>query len=382
MKNKQSSYDYIILGAGCAGLSLLMRILQTPQLAQKKVLLIESKPKNINNRTWCFWEKEAGFFDSIVHKKWRELLFASDDYVGSLSIAPYNYKMIRGIDLYNYCFAEIGRHPNVQIIYDDILQFSSEKISFLNYEIQCGDAIVFNSTYQNLPQQKNKHYLLQHFKGRVIETPLPFFDETKATLMDFRVHQNHGIAFVYIMPLSPVKALIEYTLFTSSLLTPDQYEIELNNYIHNTLQITAYATIEEEFGIIPMTNAIFAVIENGVYNIGTAGGQTKASTGYTFQFIQKQAAAIVELLLQNKKPVVPVNFLKKRFDFYDSTLLNLLSNAHLNGADFFATLYKNNSAAAIFKFLDNETSLSEELKIMNTAPRWLFTKAAFKEIFS
>ena len=381
MQNNQLSYDYIILGAGCAGLSLLMRILQTPQLAQKKILLIERKPKNINNRTWCFWEKEAGFFDSIVHKKWSELLFASNDYVGSLSIAPYNYKMIRGIDLYDYCFAEIARHPNVEIIYDDILQFSSEKITLSNYEVQCGDAVVFNSTYQNLPLQKNKHYLLQHFKGKVIETPEPFFDETKATLMDFRVHQNHGTAFVYIMPLSPVKALIEYTLFTSTLLTSDQYEIELNNYIHNTLQITEYAIIEEEFGIIPMTNAVFAIIENGVYNIGTAGGQTKASTGYTFQFIQKQANAIVQLLLQNKKPVVRANFLKNRFKFYDSTLLNLLSNQHLNGPDFFATLYKNNSAAAIFKFLDNETSLSEELKIMNTAPRWLFTKAAFKEIF-
>lgn len=382
LQRKPSTYDYIILGAGCAGLSLLMRFLQTPELVHKKILLIDKQPKITNNRTWCFWEKESGFFDSIVYKKWSHLLFASNDVATSLSIEPYAYKMIRGIDLYNYCFEEISKYPNVEVIYEEILQFTSEKITLATEEIACGNAIVFNSTYKNLPQQKNKHYLLQHFKGKIIETAAPFFDETKATLMDFRVHQNYGTAFVYIMPLSPVKALIEYTLFTAALLKPAQYETELNDYINNTLQIEKYTVIEEEFGVIPMTNAVFAVVENGVYNIGTAGGQTKASTGYTFQFIQKQAAAIVALLLENKKPFVATDFFKKRFKFYDSTLLNLLINEHLDGADFFSTLYKNNSAAAIFKFLDNETSLAEELKIMNTAPRWLFTKAAFKEIFS
>ena len=382
MRNKLSTYDYIILGAGCAGLSLLMRFLQSPQLAHKKILLIDKQPKIINNRTWCFWEKEAGFFNTIVYKNWNHLLFACNDALTQLSIKPYTYKMIRGIDLYNYCFTEISKFPNVEVIYEEILNFSSEKIILANRVIECGNAIVFNSTYKNLPQQKNKHYLLQHFKGKVIETSEPFFDETKATLMDFRVHQNHGTAFVYVMPLSPFKALIEYTLFTAALLTPEQYEGELNNYINNTLQLKNYNIIEEEFGVIPMTNAIFSIVENGVYNIGTAGGQTKASTGYTFQFIQKQADAIITLLLKNKKPIVSDDFFKKRFKFYDSTLLNLLTNEHLDGADFFSTLYKNNSAAAIFKFLDNETSLPEELKIMNTAPRWLFTKAAFKEIFS
>ena len=55
--------------------------------------------------------------------------------------------------------------------------------------------------------------------------------------------------------------------------------------------------MEEEFGIIPMTNADFPFFKNGMYYIGTAGGQTKASTGYTFRFIQKQADAIVEQLI-------------------------------------------------------------------------------------
>lgn len=356
-----------------------MRILATPELTNKKILLIDKKPKTDNDRTWCFWEKEAGFFDSIVQNKWKQLLFKSDHFSATLDISSYQYKMIRGLDFYNYCFQQISQHSNVEIMYDAIVAFSSKKITLVNSQIECGKAIVFNTTYTALPQQKNKYYLLQHFKGRIIQTAQPFFDVETATLMDFRVHQRHGTAFVYTMPLSPVKALVEYTLFTPALLPPAQYDVELNDYISNTLQLKNYSLIEEEVGVIPMTNAVFPVMQDGVYNIGTAGGQTKPSTGYTFQFIQKQSAFIVAQLVQNKKPVLPIGFFD-RFKLYDSTLLNILVNKQLSGADFFSKLYQRNTAASIFKFLDNETSFAEELKIMNTVPRWLFTKTAISEM--
>ncbi len=131
-----------------------------------------------------------------------------------------------------------------------------------------------------------------------------------------------------------------------------------------------------------MTNASFDAVKNGVYQLGTAGGQTKASTGYTFQFIQKQSEAIVVQLIEGKKLLASASFFDKRFSLYDSTLLNILANGQLEGAAFFEQLYQRNSAAAIFKFLDNETSLAEEWRIMNTVPRWLFTKTAIREMLA
>ena len=62
----QKSYDYIILGAGCAGLSLLMRMIGSNQFNDKKILLIDKEQKNKNDRTWCFWEKDKGLFDPVV----------------------------------------------------------------------------------------------------------------------------------------------------------------------------------------------------------------------------------------------------------------------------------------------------------------------------
>jgi lycopene beta-cyclase len=77
-----------------------------------------------------------------------------------------------------------------------------------------------------------------------------------------------------------------------------------------------------------MTNARFPFYQNGIYNIGTAGGQTKASTGYTFQFIQKQSRQIVELL-SNNQPLQNIVAAPARFHFYDSVLLQLLTQKKL-----------------------------------------------------
>lgn len=132
----------------------------------------------------------------------------------------------------------------------------------------------------------------------MIETEQPVFDPGKASLMDFRVHQQEGTTFAYVLPFDAHKALVEYTLFTPQLLASEQYDQELKNYIRDFLKITQYTVKEEEFGIIPMTDEKFPIQQNGVIHIGTAGGQTKASSGYTFQFIQKQSDRILELLLK------------------------------------------------------------------------------------
>ena len=63
--HQKPDYDYIILGRGCAGLSLIMHILSSSHLSNKRILLIEKEVKNKNDRTWCFWEKGNGFFENI-----------------------------------------------------------------------------------------------------------------------------------------------------------------------------------------------------------------------------------------------------------------------------------------------------------------------------
>jgi lycopene beta-cyclase len=359
-----------------------MRIIDSGKLSHKKILLIDKAPKLENDRTWCFWEKEKGFFEPLVYRQWEGLTFRTDQYASLLDIAPYQYKMIRGIDFYRHCFNVLQEQSNIDICYTEIKQVQQESGTILIHTsegyIPTGQALVFNSLYTPAPPDPQKHYLLQHFKGWVIETAQPFFNPEVATLMDFRVNQDNGTTFVYVLPFSETQALVEYTLFSPALLTDQQYEQALQAYISEYLHLSSYKVLEEEKGVIPMNNEHYPFFRNGMYHIGTAGGQTKPSTGYTFQFIQKQSQRILETLVQ-EQPLAALSFAPGRFHFYDSTLLRLLSGNQLGGKEIFSRLFQRNRASQVFKFLDNETRLTEEISLMATLQIGAFFKAGLKE---
>lgn len=379
-----TQYDYIIAGAGCAGLSLLMRMLEDPFFQHRKILLVDKTPKNTNDRTWCFWEKNEGYFDEIVLHKWKNLHFKSPLFSKILPISPYEYKMIRGEDFYNFCFSKITASTNVQVVYGAIAKVQNVQDGAI--------AVVGDNTYkasyiftsilsEPIPKDDAKILnLLQHFKGWVIETENQFFDIDTATFMDFTVPQTNGTTFVYVLPITNRKALVEYTLFTEKLLTEAEYNEALKAYISKELRIEKYTVVESEFGIIPMTNFTFSLGENNIVNIGTVSGKTKASSGYTFQFIQKHSQAIIRQLKQGKDPKIEASFWDKRFALYDATLLHVIHQKKWTGAPLFGTFFKRNSTKNIFAFLDNESSIWQELSILNSMPMHIFLPSALKEM--
>ena len=377
-----NKYDFIFLGAGCASLSLLKRMIKSGKFNDKKILLIDKEPKTKNDRTWCFWEKQEGFFEQIVYKKWGKLSFLSNEFSNTMDISPYQYKMIRGIDFYNFCFEEIKQHNNIEVFYGQARIEQKENGSSLyinDQQIEVVNATMFNSFADNSLKTNKEISLLQHFKGWMIETTSKVFSPNEATFMDFRVDQSRGTTFAYVLPFSETKAMVEYTLFTENILADDEYENELKNYIDVFLSIKDYKITEKEFGTIPMTTRSFDFYKNSIYNIGTVGGQTKTSSGYTFQFIQKQSGLILQSLINNRslKEVDPTS---KRFFFYDKVLLNVLQNKRVTGKEIFTTMFKKNKPQQVLKFLDNESSLSEELKIISTLPTLPFIKAALDQL--
>jgi len=377
---RTEKYDYIITGAGCAGLSLAMHMIHSGRFSDKKVLLVDKDPKRANDRTWCFWEKEEGLFQSIVYKQWDKLWFYGEDFSEQLHINPCQYKMIRGIDFYDHCLQQIETHHNFDILFKKVDSVFSEKETgvVVNGELIYAD-YVFNSILFDKPVLKKKEsWLLQHFKGWIIETKDNVFDENSATLMDFRIDQKMGTAFCYVLPFNAKQALIEYTLFSSELLQQDQYDEGLQLYIDNILKISSYRVIEKEFGVIPMTNYKFSSFQNNIINIGTAGGQTKGSSGYTFHFIQKHSRAIVEALATKSTPFIPP--VSKRFNFYDSVLLKVLNEESVPGKKVFTELFKRNRVNKVFKFLNNESTIGEEVKIISSLPTLPFLKAGIKQI--
>lgn len=376
-------YDFIIAGAGCAGLSLLYQILQAPTLQDKKILVIDKELKNNNDRTWCFWEKEAGLFEEIVYKKWNTLEYFSPNFKKEFDLGAYTYKMIRGIDFYNFVFAAASKCSNVTFVKEHIIAINSNKKQAIvtseknNYTAK----YVFNATSIFNPKITEENSLLQHFKGWIIKTETPFFNKNVGRLMDFRVSQKNGATFMYVLPTSTNKALIEYTLFSKQVLEKETYIYELKKYIKDTLQIDHYTIEHEEFGIIPMSLAKFDKNPSeNIINIGTAGGGTKASSGYTFQFIQKNVAEIILKLKQQQYPVCNLSFREKMYQWYDATLIDVLISEKKTGEQVFTALFKKVAPEKIIAFLSNESSFLEDIAIMKSLPLLPFLSSGIKQL--
>lgn len=373
-------YDYIILGAGAAGLSLVHYILNS-ELRDSKVLLVDRDTKELNDRTWCFWEKEAGPFESIIHKRWESALFKSAYHSETLDLKPFEYKMIRGADFYGFIKSQISKVTNV-----DFKVGEAQAVTDDNAEpkvVVGGDTFVasyiFDSRFalSDIQLRKKDHLTLQHFKGWFIKTTKPSFDPETLTFMDFDIPQLGGTRFMYVLPFSEDRALIEFTLFTSDILEDREYVDQLKSYINEGLGIVKYEIVEEEFGVIPMSTAKFNRGEGRVIKIGTAAGLSKGSTGFTFQRIQEDCNAIVQGLCSGS-----LTFRKSspRFNFYDEILLNVLATNKLSGEEVFGKLFQRNTTETVLSFLNEKTRFSEELGIMMKSPTIPFTKAFFEQL--
>ncbi|MES2328402.1 MAG: lycopene cyclase family protein [Bacteroidota bacterium] len=380
-------YHYIITGAGCAGSSLLMRMMREPFFADKKILIIDQSPKTTNDRTWCFWEKQPGIFESIVYHQWEKLNFFSEKYSSTLEIEPYQYKMIRGIDFYSFVKSESAKHSNIEWRYENVKRIETDQgkaIVQLETEKLTADYVFNSILFRDLttPPSGGRGVLLQHFKGWVIETQQPCFDPSQATFMDFRVSQEHGTTFVYLLPTSTTTALVEYTLFTETVLPKEAYDNALKEYISSFLRIPDYKITHEEFGVLPMTNEKFPLQDGRVVNMGIAGGQMKGSSGYAFQFILKRTEQVIRSIVKTAEPFINRSFTDRKFHLYDRVLLNVLQNKKMKGDDVFARIFQKNPTERVLQFLDNESSLQDDWKIMRSVPGSVFLPAALKELFT
>ncbi len=373
-----SHYDYIIAGGGAAGLSLLHHLLDS-RLSGQSILVVDKERKTQNDRTWCFWEAGKNPYEEIIYHSWDTVKFHSPTFSRTLNLSPYSYKMIRGIDFYQHVLHRAADFSNVffmQAEIDSLVDLpESARLTADGRDFEAD--WIFSSLRSPSERQmaENHNYLLQHFKGWVIHTPEPFFSTGQATLMDFRVEQHGDCRFMYVLPTDQQTALIEYTLFSEELLSQEAYDQALIRYLRDFLQLDDYTIEHQEFGIIPMTDMAYPPAEGKhIVNIGTAGGVTKPSTGYTFMRIQQDSQQIVNQLLAGASPHRKASSWQERFMLYDSTLLNVMTHEGLPAWNIFTHLFKNNPPQRVFKFLDEQTNFWEEIKVASSVPTLPFLK--------
>lgn len=381
MTNIKNDYDYIICGAGCAGLSLAYRLCDD-YFSNKKILLINKEAKVTNDRTWSFWTDVPHIFEKIVHKKWSRINFYGSSDLPKLVTAPYTYQMIRGIDFYEFTLDKITKCSHIDIIYDEIrdIKDSGSKVIVTTTSGQFTTGQAFDSIVKKYPIE-DKLFIWQHFKGWVIECQKDCFDQDTATFMDFRIDQKEDIRFVYVLPYSPRKALIEATVFSNKIEESNFYDDILKDYCEQYLNLKRYKIIDEEMGAIPMTTAKFTENKSeNIIPIGTLNDTVKPSSGYAFTRIQKETDEIYNQLKSiHKAKGIHKN---RKYIAFDKTFLNVLLTKKESGRKVFSLFFERNKVKQIFKFLDEKTSLWEEIMLFKTLPIWSFTKAFIEENMS
>ncbi|MCE7923490.1 MAG: hypothetical protein DYG98_10560 [Haliscomenobacteraceae bacterium CHB4] len=231
------------------------------------------------------------------------------------------------------------------------------------------------------PQSPSYTFLLQHFKGYLIETPDPAFDPAVVTFMDYRLEQKGETRFVYVLPFSSKQALIEFTVFSPDLCPAEEYDAELNRYIHEFLEIRDFRVLESEFGVIPMTDFPFSpAAESKVIHIGTAGGFVKASSGYAFKRTQRKLLAFAGDWEKNGVPDPSLLRSSWRYRFYDSVMLRVLKENAVGGKEFFTGLFQKLPPSLVFRFLDEDSTFADDIQLLSAPPTWPFFKTALKQI--
>jgi lycopene beta-cyclase len=377
-------YDYIIAGCGAAGLQLALAMSEDSFFQNKRILMIDADDKRANDRTWCWWEQGSGRWDDIITKSWKRADFMSDTFEKTIDLGDYTYKMLRSADFYSYVKNKLSDCAMMEWLTESVLdiQEQGDRAVVITKDARYEASCVFNSIVDLKAEAalSNHPWIHQHFVGWFIRTKEPMFDESRFTMMDFRIPQHDNTRFMYVLPTSKHEALFEYTLFSGNLLARGEYEEGIRDYL-NQAGVREYEIVEQEAGIIPMTTHPFHRKNTAhVLHIGSAGGWTKASTGYTFYLSGK---LVVRLCAHLKKGASLKSFHSKtRFAFYDAVMLDVLYRRNDVGAAFFTSVYQHNSIERVFRFLNEESSLTEELQIvLHSSPRKELIRSVRRSVF-
>ncbi len=349
-------FNYIIIGGGCSGLSLAYELEINKKLENKTLAIIEPRNNYKRDKTWSFWKVADHNFDDCVKKSWNNFSIKTSSQSKNIKCDNFPYQSIDSELFYKKINETLRKNKNI-FFYKDIKN------------INVNNSFIFNS----VPSFKeNQNNLWQHFHGVEIETEGSFFNDSIINLMDFNCEQRNSVHFFYTLPFKKNKALIETTWISkvndNSL---KDYDNQIRDYINNQLGLKNYKVTYSEEGSIPLFYPSYTEEKNKI-NIGTAGGMTRLSTGYTFLNIQAQSKYIRENI-ENIKDA-KIFKIERKYQFLDKVFLKVLKNHPKKMPNIFFKMFSG-SANAVIKFLSNKSNVFEDLSTILKMPKLIFIKA-------
>lgn len=384
-------FDIICAGGGGAA-SAVLHALAHRDLGgglnrDVSVLVVDPVPLDdtaARHRTWCFWADGTPSVAPAVSASWRHVRVRDRRYDLMLDLDPLRYHLIRSTDFAAFSDDQLARAPHVHVTRVEAAVTAVADCgatTSVAWDGGAADAALVLDSRPSAPARPPSVWWWQHFRGWLL--PPGAVTETIAGFMDFRTPQPRaGLSFGYLLPLPDGRALAEYTEFSPDRLDDAGYDAAVRNYL-NLLGVADDVLPEHvETGAIPMTDAPFTRRPSArVLRIGTAGGATRGSTGYTFSAMLRDGHAVARWVAAGGPATdTPIDIEPQyppRHRWFDAVQLQALADGRVNGPDFFTGLFRRQPASRVLRFLDGATGRFEELAVLGAAPTLPMTMAAF-----
>ena len=379
-------YDYIFSGVGTSASLLLLELHRRNLLSNLKVLIIDPDDKTKNDKTFCFWAHEnESIYDAlseIITHSWNTIEIEHSD---KRSINPLKYHHVSSLDLYSKVQELIKLYEWKRII-APVEHISSDNLGPFLFvdDKQIRASKIFDSRTPKFEKAApNEVHLFQSFIGWEIETLSDIENKEAVRLMDFNVEQSDFTQFMYLLPFSKNRFLVELTRFGSEILNESEACKLLKKYIGN--DFGKYKILSTERGCIPMSNCKIAHEHHeNVILLGARNYRIKPSTGYAFKNMFNHANEIAESIetntAENTLRKQKSSLLYNRFAFYDALLLLILKNKPQTGKKIFSVLFKKADTSKVLEFLDEESKITDEISLFSKLPWTPFLWALYQKI--
>ena len=381
-----TGYDVVILGAGCAGLSLCHYLLELGHPG--RVLLLDRKHAFVDDRTWSFWDVEPTPFSRLAAARWDTWAVAAGGTTREQTSLAHPYLSLRSIDLYADCLHRFGADPRVEIVLGETVQGWEEHDGRVRVETDratyYADRVI---DARGLPPgspelerlRKNSVWVPQHFRGLRIRADRPVFDPATCTLMDFSVSQDQGVHFLYLLPDSAEVCLVENVYFSFAEVDAATHEAQIRGYLWDTHGLAAdeYRVEYEENGYIPMSDHQFSRARgSAAVVVGTLAGATRPSTGYAFLRIQRECRALAAELVLGA-PSAPRRGEERR-RLLDAVFLRFMVTHPRKLPAMYLRMFERVPAERLIRFLTENSTVADELRLALALPKRPFLKIVLR----
>ena len=377
--------DVLILGAGCAGTSLAHHLESNG--FEGSIDLCDSRAAFGREQRWCTWADVPETMSHLVRHSWSSWSLVTDSEELVKTSDKIRYSEIYAPDFFSH-FHEKWKGGSDQTklhLNETVLDChpDSEGVVVTTNLREWHARFVFDARFRaDARKPSASEGLHQSFLGWTVEFPREVFDPGKVILMDFRLPAATGMNFIYILPYSKTKALVESTCFTEKSIPWHQHIENVQNYL--TVNFGDDYWIEaEESGSLPMSirPRQMKSIDGRILTIGAGGEGIRPSSGYAFHRIQRSTSAIAESLC-GTGTINAVTLSSERYRFLDSVFLDVLRGDLGEAKNLFESMFRHVDTDSLARFMLDAGSVSDDLRVISSLPKSPFVSAVSKKLFS